>query len=55
MITYLDGHGLSVSNHSAQLDHRLHLRNSVLDALVNQMVSEKNIQNKNIDVSPLKI
>lgn len=53
--TYLDGHGLPVSNHSAQLDHRLHLRHSTLDALVNQTLSEKKKQNKNIHMRPLKV
>lgn len=55
VITYLDGHGLPVSNHSAQLDHRLHLGHSALDALVNQTLSVKKQQNKNIYMCPLKV
>lgn len=55
VITYLDGQGLPVSNHSAQLDHRLHLRHSTLDALVNQALSEKKKQNKNVYMRPLKV
>lgn len=55
VITDLDGQGLPVSNHSAQLDHRLHLRHSTLDALVNQALSEKKKQNKNIYMRPIKV
>lgn len=55
VITCLDGHGLPVSNHSAQLDHRLHLRHSTLDALVNQTLSEKKKHNKDIYMCPLKV
>lgn len=55
VITYLDGQGLPVSNHSAQLDHRLHLTHGTLDALVNQTLSEKKKQNKNIFMRPLKV
>ena len=36
LMIYLDGQCLPVSDHSSQLDHRLHLRDSVLNALVNQ-------------------
>lgn len=46
VITCLDWHSLPVSNYSAQLDHRLHLRHSTLDALVNQTLSEKKKQNR---------
>lgn len=55
VITCLDGHGLPVSNHSAQLDHRLHLRHSTLDALVNQTLSENKKQKKNIYMRPLQV
>lgn len=35
---YLDWQGLPVSDHSAQLNHRLHLRDGALDAFVNQIL-----------------
>lgn len=41
LMIHLDGQGLSVSNHSAQLNHRLHLTDSILNALVNQTLPEK--------------
>lgn len=40
-MTHLDGQRLSVSDHSAQLDHRLHLRDSTLNALVNHTLPGK--------------
>lgn len=41
LMIHLDGQGLPVSDHSAQLNHRLHLRDSTLDALVNHTLPEK--------------
>lgn len=38
---YLHRQGLPVSDHSPQLDHRLHLRDGVLNALVNQTLPVK--------------
>lgn len=36
VMVYLNGQGLPISDHSAQLNHRLHLRDGTLDALVDQ-------------------
>lgn len=41
---HLDGKGFPVSNHSAQLNHRLHLRDRALNALVNQTLPERHTQ-----------
>lgn len=38
---HLDGQGLPVPDHSAKLNHRLHLADSALNALVNQTLPEK--------------
>lgn len=38
---HLDRQGLPVSDNSAKLNHRLHLGDSALNALVNQTLSEK--------------
>lgn len=58
LIIHLDGQGLSVSNHSAQLNHRLHLRDSVLNALVNHTLPEKKrkkkTQKENLNLTILK-
>lgn len=35
-LTHLDGQGLPLSDDSTQLNHRLHLGNRALDALINQ-------------------
>lgn len=47
MVIYLDRQGLPVSDHSAQLNHRLHPRDGAFNALVNQILpvkTEKNIE-----------
>lgn len=41
LMVHLDGQGLPVSDHSAELDHRLHLRDGALNALVNHTLPEK--------------
>ncbi len=40
-VSHLDGKGLPVSDHTAQLDDRLHPRHGALDALVNQRLPDK--------------
>lgn len=40
-MVYLDGQGLPVSDHSSQLNHRLHLRDGTLNTFVNQTLSVK--------------
>lgn len=40
-LTHLDGQGLPLSDHSAQLNHGLHLGDGALDALVNQTFPEE--------------
>lgn len=41
LMIHLDGQSLPVSDHSAELNHRLHLRDCALNALVNQILPEK--------------
>lgn len=41
LMIHLDRQGLPVSDHSAQLNHRLHLGDGILNALVNHTLPEK--------------